>query len=467
MFQSANDLRPNSPVRIAGVNVGTVKKIEAQTRLERRGRHDGDQRPGPADQRRRHGQDPAAHLPRGQLLRRPQARHAGRAELDDGGTIKVTQTATPVQLDQVLTSLQCDTRQDLRDLLDGLAVALQREPTAAEDRHADPSTRGETGAQAFNDAYDDAGPAAKAQAMSTRRCSAPSPTRTSPPDQRPRPHGGRSRPQRAPAAGPRHQLQPDGGRARFRAGQPERSIRALAPTLETANARVRLAQRARSRPRARSRARSFPACARRRRPSTRRSRGSSRPAGCSSPGRAAGPGARARAGCARPRATLTNQSIELLPQTDLVSHVRRVVSCPRATSSSRTSSPTGPRELQGVLLRDGRPRRRGPELRRQRHVRALPDRRRRQQVSLGTVEHRRRRRSSAPADAAARQPPGVPGKQPPHVATRPATSSSCRTSTGPPAARTAPPERRRADALAAAADAAREAAPFGSRSDRE
>ena len=29
VFQSANGLRPNSPVRIAGVNVGTVKKIDA------------------------------------------------------------------------------------------------------------------------------------------------------------------------------------------------------------------------------------------------------------------------------------------------------------------------------------------------------------------------------------------------------------------------------------------------------
>ena len=48
-------------------------------------------------------------------------------ELDDGGTLKVTQTATPVQLDEVLTSLQSDARQDLKDLLDGLAVALDLE----------------------------------------------------------------------------------------------------------------------------------------------------------------------------------------------------------------------------------------------------------------------------------------------------------------------------------------------------
>ena len=60
-----------------------------------------------------------------------------------------------MQLDQVLTSLQSDTRQDLRDLLDGLAQGLNSKPTAADDRDADPSARGETAAESFNDAYRD------------------------------------------------------------------------------------------------------------------------------------------------------------------------------------------------------------------------------------------------------------------------------------------------------------------------
>jgi phospholipid/cholesterol/gamma-HCH transport system substrate-binding protein len=76
-------------------------------------------------------------------------------ELEDGGVIKVTRTASPVQLDEVLTALQSDTRQDLKDVLDGLAVALNEKPTAADDRDAHPSARGETGAQSFNDAYVD------------------------------------------------------------------------------------------------------------------------------------------------------------------------------------------------------------------------------------------------------------------------------------------------------------------------
>ena len=40
-------------------------------------------------------------------------------------------------------------------MLDELGVALNSKPTAAEDRDADPSARGETAAESFNDAYDD------------------------------------------------------------------------------------------------------------------------------------------------------------------------------------------------------------------------------------------------------------------------------------------------------------------------
>jgi len=69
--------------------------------------------------------------------------------------IKVTHTASPVQLDEVLTALQSDTRQDLKDVLGGLATALNGKPSAADDRDADPSARGETAAKSFNDAYRD------------------------------------------------------------------------------------------------------------------------------------------------------------------------------------------------------------------------------------------------------------------------------------------------------------------------
>jgi phospholipid/cholesterol/gamma-HCH transport system substrate-binding protein len=89
----------------------------------------------------------------------------GAPILKDGGTLKVTQTATPVQLDQVLTSLQQDTRGDLKDLLDQLAVTLNSEPTAAQNRDADPVARGQTAAESFNDAYDDIPAAEKSTAQ--------------------------------------------------------------------------------------------------------------------------------------------------------------------------------------------------------------------------------------------------------------------------------------------------------------
>jgi virulence factor Mce-like protein len=154
-FESANSIRPNSPVRIAGVEVGKVKAVEPlegsnaavlvlelkdsalpihsdatakiRPRIFLEGNFFVDLKPGTPD------------APR----------------LDSGDTIKITQTSTPVQLDEVLTALQSDAREDLKALLDGLATALNSEPTAAEDRDSDPLARGQTAAESFNDALDD------------------------------------------------------------------------------------------------------------------------------------------------------------------------------------------------------------------------------------------------------------------------------------------------------------------------
>jgi phospholipid/cholesterol/gamma-HCH transport system substrate-binding protein len=165
VFQSSNSLKPGSPVRIAGVEVGKVKSVEAQ---------DGTDNAVVTMAIDKQGlpihEDATAKIrPRifleGNFFVDLQPGTPGAAELDDGSTIKVTQTATPVQLDQVLTALQSDTRQDLRDVLEGLGTALNSEPTAADDRDADPSARGETAAESFNDAYDDAGPAERAQSQ--------------------------------------------------------------------------------------------------------------------------------------------------------------------------------------------------------------------------------------------------------------------------------------------------------------
>jgi ABC-type transporter Mla subunit MlaD len=165
VFPSANSIRPGSPVRIAGVNVGKVKTVEAQQGSDAAVvtmQIDDAGRPIHADAR-------AKIRPRifleGNFFVDLQPGTPQAPVLEDGDTIKVTQTATPVQLDEVLTALQDTSRQDLRTVLDELGVALGDKPTAEQDRVADPSTRGMTGAEAFGAAYADIGPAERATAM--------------------------------------------------------------------------------------------------------------------------------------------------------------------------------------------------------------------------------------------------------------------------------------------------------------
>ena len=62
-------------------------------------------------------------------------------DLSSGQTIPVTQTATAVQIDQVLTSLQKDTRNSLQKALEGYGATLNQPPTAAEDATQDPRSR--------------------------------------------------------------------------------------------------------------------------------------------------------------------------------------------------------------------------------------------------------------------------------------------------------------------------------------
>jgi phospholipid/cholesterol/gamma-HCH transport system substrate-binding protein len=165
VFESANSIRPGSPVRIAGVEVGKVQEIKPQEGTDAAVvvlQIDDDGLP-------LHEDATAKIRPRifleGNFFVDLESGSPEAPELEDGGTIKVTQTATPVQLDEVLTSLQSDTRQDLKDVLESLAVALNSEPTAAEDDDADPSARGETAAKSFNDAYDDIPEAERSTAL--------------------------------------------------------------------------------------------------------------------------------------------------------------------------------------------------------------------------------------------------------------------------------------------------------------
>ena len=152
-FASANSIRPGSPVRIAGVNVGKVAGVDPSP--------DSDASVVTLQISRQglpiHADATAKIRPRifleGNFFVDLRPGTPGTPELHSGDVLKITQTASPVQLDEVLTALQSDTRQDLKDVLDGLATALASKPTKADDASADPSARGETAAKSFNDAY--------------------------------------------------------------------------------------------------------------------------------------------------------------------------------------------------------------------------------------------------------------------------------------------------------------------------
>jgi phospholipid/cholesterol/gamma-HCH transport system substrate-binding protein len=124
-FRTSNNLRINSPVRIGGVNVGKVTKVEPL--------HDGDEGVRVTmridDVGRPIHKDATIRIrPRifleGNFFLDVQPGTPSAPELGDGDTIPVAQTTTPVQLDQILTALQSDTRRDLQLVLQQLGVAL-------------------------------------------------------------------------------------------------------------------------------------------------------------------------------------------------------------------------------------------------------------------------------------------------------------------------------------------------------
>ena len=86
-------------------------------------------------------------------------------ELDSGSTIPTTQTTTAVQIDEILTSLQSDTRTNLKRALEGYGEALNAVPTAAEDAAQDPDVQGLTGAQAINETFRYGGKAGRTSAI--------------------------------------------------------------------------------------------------------------------------------------------------------------------------------------------------------------------------------------------------------------------------------------------------------------
>ncbi len=164
-FSNAANIAANSPVRIAGVDVGKVIETERDGNattvtftVEGKGR--------PIHE------DAFAEIrPRifleGNFFVDLDPGSPSAPELGSGGTIPVSHTSTGVQLDQILSSLQSPVRADLSRLLESYGEALTHKPTAAEDATQLPEVKGKSGAEGLNGAFKYGGPAGRYSAQVT------------------------------------------------------------------------------------------------------------------------------------------------------------------------------------------------------------------------------------------------------------------------------------------------------------
>ena len=125
VFASANNIKPNSPVRIAGINVGKVTDVEPV--------HPGEQASVVSMRIDNKGlpihKDATLYIrPRifleGNFFVDLHPGSPSQPTVSDGDTLPINQGHAPVQLDQILTSLQTNTRSDLKKLLKGLGKGL-------------------------------------------------------------------------------------------------------------------------------------------------------------------------------------------------------------------------------------------------------------------------------------------------------------------------------------------------------
>jgi len=128
VFRTANNVKERQPVRIAGVDVGKVVEVrhlepgtEAAVVTMR---IDDEGRPIHSDAR---VSIRARMFLEGNWFLDLQPGTPESGELPDGGSLPIAQTRTPVQLGQLFTALQSDTRKNLQMLLDEYSSALEGE----------------------------------------------------------------------------------------------------------------------------------------------------------------------------------------------------------------------------------------------------------------------------------------------------------------------------------------------------
>ena len=128
LFDSSNRLAKRSPVRIAGVDVGKVVKVEpledgsGLAKVTMHIEDEGLPFKKDAELKIRH-----RLFLEGNYFVDLQPGRPSSPELEDGSTVPANQTASPVQFGQVLTTLQTETREELRTFLREYSLSLKRE----------------------------------------------------------------------------------------------------------------------------------------------------------------------------------------------------------------------------------------------------------------------------------------------------------------------------------------------------
>jgi phospholipid/cholesterol/gamma-HCH transport system substrate-binding protein len=164
-FSNSANIALNSPIRIAGVDVGKVIATERDgDNTKVTFTVDGTGRPI-------HDDAFVAIRPRifleGNFFIDLDPGSPSAAEMDSGDTIPVSRTSTAVQIDEVLSALQSPVRADLSRLLESYGTALTHQPTAEEDATQLPEVKGRSGAEALNDAFRYGGDAGRYSAQVT------------------------------------------------------------------------------------------------------------------------------------------------------------------------------------------------------------------------------------------------------------------------------------------------------------
>jgi virulence factor Mce-like protein len=128
VFDNASNLKPRSPVRIAGVDVGKVTKVEPLTGGEGAARVFMEMKEkGLPIHRDATLKIRARIFLEGNFFIDMKPGSPSAPTLDSGSTIPVTQTAAPVQFSDLLIALQSDTREDLQVFLKEYSKGLEGE----------------------------------------------------------------------------------------------------------------------------------------------------------------------------------------------------------------------------------------------------------------------------------------------------------------------------------------------------